>query len=153
MTTKSLLKSFIKTDMNKQFDIHYLGSLRTESTHLKSGTKIMTDAPVDNNGKGEMFSPTDLVASSLVSCMLTIVGINFEKSGRDLGKVNCEVEKVMASNPRRIAEIIIEFEFENKDLTASDYQLIHHLADACPVAKSLHPDLKITTNLASFYTA
>lgn len=137
--------------MTKQFDINYSGALRTESIHLRSGTHLLTDAPIDNNGKGEKFSPTDLVASSLASCMLTIIGINFEKKGIDLGEVNCEVEKVMASGPRRISEIKIDFQFENKMLTRDDFRLIHKLADACPVAKSLDPNLIISTNLASFY--
>ena len=139
--------------MIKQFDIKYSGELRTESTHLRSGSKLTTDAPVDNNGKGEKFSPTDLVASSLVSCMLTIIGINFENKNRDLGYVHCAVEKMMVSNPRRISEIKIDFCFENKLLSQEDFRLIHKLADACPVAKSLDPKLTITTNLASFYNS
>lgn len=138
--------------MNKQFNVNYIGDLRTESTHLRSGTLIITDAPVDNNGKGEKFSPTDLVASSLASCMLTIIGINFQNKNRELGKVYCEVEKVMASNPRRISEIKIDFRFENQDLDEHDFRLIHKLADACPVAKSLDPKLIVSTNLASFYS-
>ena len=138
--------------MIKQFDVKYSGALRTESIHLRSGSELTTDAPIDNKGKGERFSPTDLVASSLTSCILTIIGINFESKNRDLGHVHCAVEKVMASNPRRISEIKIDFCFENKLLSQEDFRLIHKLADSCPVANSLDPKLIITTNLASFYS-
>ena len=137
--------------MDKNYEVIYTGALRTVATHLKSGSEIVTDAPVDNNGKGEKFSPTDMVAASLASCMLTIIGINFSKKGRDLSDVKCDVQKIMASSPRRIAEIHINFDFLENDLSAEDYQLIEKLAKACPVANSLSPDLKVITNLSGFY--
>ena len=91
----------------------YLGNLRTSSTHLQSGKNILTDAPVDNNGKGEAFSPTDLVASALGSCMVTIMGIVAENNGHKLDGLAWEVTKVMQSNPRKIAEIIVDFQWED----------------------------------------
>src|SRR5574344_1692944 len=91
----------------------YLGNLRTEMEHIQSGNKIITDAPLDNNGKGEFFSPTDIFAASLGSCMLTIMGISANAYGFSLDGTSLEIEKVMASNPRRVAEIKIVFNFPN----------------------------------------
>ena len=85
----------------------YLGDLRTEATHLQSGTKIITDAPTDNQGRGEAFSPTDLLAESLAGCMLTTMGIFARNNGIDMDGTHCEVTKIMAANPRRVAEVII----------------------------------------------
>ena len=137
--------------MEKNYEIVYTGSLRTVATHLKSGSEISTDAPLDNNGKGEKFSPTDLVASSLASCMLTIIAINFSKKGRELSDIKCDVQKVMASAPRRISEIYIDSDFLENELSEDDYRLIEKLANACPVANSLSADVKVITNLSSFY--
>ncbi len=85
----------------------YLGGLRTEATHLQSGTKIITDAPVDNNGKGETFSPTDLLAASLGSCMLTIMGIAANTHGIDIDGTKTSITKIMAASPRRVAEVVV----------------------------------------------
>ena len=94
-----------------QIEIEYKGNLRTESVHLKSGQKLITDAPVDNKGKGEAFSPTDLTASALGSCMLTIMGITAESRDIDISGARAEIEKVMGTNPRRITRIIINIYF------------------------------------------
>src|SRR6476469_8137736 len=95
--------------------IVYNGSLRTTSTHLKSGKVIITDAPIDNQGKGEAFSPTDLLATSLGNCMITIMGIASNTHQIDLGELTAEVTKVMAANPRRVSEVHVSFNFPNKN--------------------------------------
>jgi putative redox protein len=118
----------------------YLGGLRTEATHLQSGTKIITDAPTDNKGKGEAFSPTDLLAESLAGCMLTTMGIAADMHGIDIDGTECEVTKVMAANPRRVAEIITNLKFP-KNYTDKEKEILEKAALGCPVAVSLHPDL------------
>lgn len=120
--------------------IVYKNNLRTESEHLASGQKIIADAPVDNNGKGEAFSPTDLVATALGSCMITIMGIVAEKNGLDISGACASVEKVMGTNPRMISDVIIEIEM-NKLLSEKDRKRLEKAALACPVHKSLHPDI------------
>lgn len=119
----------------------YLGNLRTEITHTQSGNTITTDAPIDNNGKGEFFSPTDLVAASLGSCMLTIIGIVTERSGIDISGTEIETTKVMSSEPRRISEINIIFTFPNK-LEDKTMAIIKRAATTCPVYNSLDPNIK-----------
>ena len=120
----------------------YLGALRTQDTHLLSGNQILTDAPPDNNGKGEAFSPTDLVCAALSSCMMTIMGMMAEKEGIDLTGLRSEVTKIMATNPRKIAEIQIIF--FHPDLRATDIQKqkLKNAAMTCPVALSLGEGLK-----------
>ena len=125
----------------------YLGNLRTECTHINSGTTIVTDAPVDNQGKGEFFSPTDLVATALGSCMITIMGIATRTHGFSIEGASWEVTKVMADNPRRIGEIIIELKFPNGNYSDQQKRLIEHISKTCPVALSLHPDLKQTIRI------
>lgn len=120
----------------------YEGQLRTEATHLQSGTQFITDAPIDNHGKGESFSPTDTVAGALASCMMTIMGIESQKAGFELGHINAEVTKVMRANPRAISKIRIHFTYPNCDLTDDQKAFIKEKAITCPVALSLHPDLK-----------
>ncbi len=120
----------------------YLGELRTESTHLKSGTFLITDAPVDNKGKGTTFSPTDLFCTSLASCILTIMGISAEHHGLNIDGVECLVTKTMSTNPRRIGEIRIEFTFPKNNFDEKDKKILQDAANSCPVALSLHPDLK-----------
>lgn len=129
------------------FNIRYTTELRTEMTHLQSGTIVVTDAPVDNKGKGETFSPTDLVASSLCSCMMTIMGISGREHGFSIDGAEAKVTKVMASDPRRIAEVIIEIEFPDFPYTERHLRIIEHISRNCPVALSLHPDLKQTIKL------
>lgn len=121
----------------------YLGSLRTEAVHLKSGNRIITDAPVDNQGKGEAFSPTDLVSAALGSCMLTIMGIVAEREGISLEGLALENTKHMAAEPRRISRIEIHFSWKAKpQLTDTQIQKLKNAALTCPVALSLHPDIK-----------
>lgn len=122
----------------------YLGDLRTESIHIKSGNRIITDAPTDNHGKGEAFSPTDLVCASLASCKMTIMGILANREGIDLSGLTCEIEKIMASNPRRISEIKITFELPNSQLSEKHRTMLINAANTCPVALSLHPDIRRT---------
>jgi len=123
----------------------YLGDLRTEATHLQSGTKIITDAPTDNMGKGEAFSPTDLLAESLAGCMLTTMAILGGKQGITIDGTTCEVTKIMAANPRRVAEVVINFKFP-KEYTDAEKKTLEDIAYGCPVAVSLHPDLKKTVD-------
>ena len=122
----------------------YLGGLRTEIEHLQSGNKVITDAPLDNNGKGEYFSPTDLFASSLGSCMLTIMGISANSYGFSIDGTTVEIEKVMGTNPRRVVEIVVTLDFPKNDYTPQQKRLIEASAKTCPVANSLHPDIKKT---------
>jgi putative redox protein len=123
----------------------YLGDLRTEATHLQSGTKIITDAPTDNLGKGEAFSPTDLLAESLASCMLTTMAIAGRNHDINIDGTTCEVTKIMAPNPRRVAEVVINFKFP-KDYDDKDRKILEAAAYGCPVAMSIHPDLKKTVD-------
>tara|TARA_Y100001970_G_C13947712_1_gene706581 strand:+ start:401 stop:805 length:405 start_codon:yes stop_codon:yes gene_type:complete len=121
-------------------NIIYKNNLRTEAEHIVSGEKIITDAPIDNNGKGEAFSPTDLIATALGSCIITIMGIVAQKHGIDLSETNASVKKEMSSNPRRISEVIIDINMD-KNIEKKDRKLLERAALACPVHKSLHPDL------------
>ena len=122
--------------------ITYKGGLRTEAVHLKSGTAIITDAPTDNRGQGASFSPTDLVATGLGSCILTIMGIKALDSGIDMEGATAEVEKIMAANPRRIAEIKVFIKMPDKDYTDKEKVMLERAAHHCPVAKSLSENLK-----------
>ncbi|MDN3452084.1 MULTISPECIES: OsmC family protein [unclassified Psychrobacter] len=120
--------------------VTYQGDLRTTAIHLQSNNQIMTDAPTDNLGKGEAFSPTDLIATSLASCMLTIMGIKAHDMGIDITGTTAEVTKVMAADPRRVSEINIIVTF-NKALDDRTKTIFYNTALTCPVAKSLHPDI------------
>ncbi|RFM27089.1 OsmC family protein [Deminuibacter soli] len=122
--------------------IIYRGDLRTEARHLQSGSIVETDAPTDNHGKGERFSPTDIVATALGSCMLTIMGIKAKELNIDLTGTSIDITKVMAAEPRRIGEVKVTLKFpaqlhpDEKTRT-----ILERAAHTCPVAKSLHPDL------------
>ena len=121
----------------------YKGELRTEATHVQSGTIIHTDAPKDNHGKGEAFSPTDLVASALASCMISIMGIAALKENiTPIVGTEAEVIKVMYPDPRRIGEIHVKVTFPKNNYSDKEKKIYEHAALTCPVAKSLHPDLK-----------
>jgi putative redox protein len=125
--------------------ITYLGDLRTESTHKQSGEKIITDAPVDNKGKGEAFSPTDLLATSLGNCMLTIMGIAARERDINIEGTTCAITKIMAVDPRRVSEIHAELNFPFS-CTDKEKAILEHAAKTCPVFYSLHPDiLKLIT--------
>ena len=118
----------------------YRGNLRTEATHLASNQKIITDAPIDNHGKGEAFSPTDLVATSLASCMMTIMGIVANRNKIDIKGATAKVKKSMGENPRRISEIKIEFHFFNT-ISMQDRKKLERVAKSCPVSNSLNENL------------
>ena len=123
--------------------VEYKGELRTEAVHLKSGKTIITDAPIDNQGKGEAFSPTDLVATALGSCMITIMGIVAKREGITLDGTIAEVEKVMTTSPRRIGEVKIKVKFIQK-LNRGQRDKLERAAKTCPVSGSLSKDLKET---------
>jgi len=123
--------------------IIYEGNLRTVATHLQSGTVIETDAPTDNQGKGERFSPTDLVATALGNCMMTIMGIKARDMNVDLAGMKIDITKIMAVNPRRIGEIKVVINFpDNLQTDEKQRTILERAAMTCPVFESLHPDLK-----------
>lgn len=122
----------------------YTGELRTTATHLGSGDKVITDAPTDNYGKCEAFSPTDCLATSLATCMLTTIAIKVAKHNLNVDGMEAEVTKIMANDPRRVAEIIVKVKMSSNGFTVEQADMIEDIALNCPVAKSLHPDLKQT---------
>ncbi|MBL7891486.1 MAG: OsmC family protein [Bacteroidia bacterium] len=125
--------------------IKYLGNLRTEAIHSQSGKQLITDAPTDNQGKGEAFSPTDLLSTSLGCCMLTIMGIVANRHAIEMTGTQVEITKIMKSDPRRVGEIDVKITLP-KNYTTKEKELLENAARTCPVAKSLHPDLKQTIN-------
>ena len=130
--------------MNHSIENKYVGKLRTSSTHLNSGKNIITDAPIDNNGKGEAFAPTDLVSSALCSCMTTVMGICAEKGNFEMPNSTANITKIMSADPRKISEIKIELNFDNNNLNDTQKNKLMSVAENCPVAKSLNPDIKQT---------
>lgn len=122
----------------------YKGGLRTLATHIQSNNSVITDAPTDNNGKGEAFSPTDLLAASLGSCMLTIIGISANNHGFSIDGAKVHITKIMEANPRRVGELIVEFFMSSNQYSDKEKLIIEKAAHTCPVALSLHPDLKQT---------
>jgi putative redox protein len=116
----------------------YKGDLRTEMTHLRSGSVITTDAPVDNKGKGEYFSPTDLVASALGSCIFTIMGIAAREHGFSIDGASCKITKIMTEKPRKIGEIKIDFDFTGNEYTDKQKKILEYCVKSCPVALSLN---------------
>lgn len=123
-------------------EVIYLGELRTEAIHLRSQNKITTDAPPDNQGKGAAFSPTDLAATSLASCMATVMGIFASRKNWNIDGTKFSVDKIMAENPRRISEIHITIRFPHENFSNEEKKMLENTALTCPVAKSLHPDIK-----------
>ena len=123
--------------------VTYLGNLRTENTHIKSGDSFITDAPTDNNGKGEAFSPTDTVATGLANCMLTVMGIKARNMNVDMTGTTATVTKTMASDPRRISkvDVNVDLPFEADEKTR---KILENTAETCPVMYSLHPDIIVT---------
>ena len=122
----------------------YEGELRTVATHLQSGRVIETDAPTDNHGRGERFSPTDLVATALGSCMMTIMGVKARDMDVDLRGVSIGIQKIMTSDPRRIAGIHLTFHFPNTLMVDEKQKLIlERAARTCPVIYSIHPDIEV----------
>ncbi len=125
----------------------YSGNLRTQATHNASGNTIITDAPLDNNGRGEAFSPSDLVCAALGSCMMTIMGIVAERNQLKLEEAKMDITKIMVADPRRIAEVVIDFHFPaGTSYSDKEKALLENAARTCPVALSLHPDIKQTVN-------
>lgn len=125
----------------------YLGDLRTKATHLQSGVEIITDAPTDNQGKGEAFSPTDLVATALGSCMMTIMGIAARNHNFNVDGTLLRITKIMRSDPRRIGEVIIDIDFPPIEYSEKQKKILRVCADTCPVALSLHADVNQTVRL------
>jgi len=122
----------------------YDGDLRTVATHLHSGSFIETDAPMDNQGKGQRFSPSDLVATALGSCMLTIMGIKARDLNVDIKGVKIEIQKIMKSEPRRIGGINLTFHFpEETDLNEKQRAILERAAHTCPVIYSINPDIEL----------
>lgn len=120
--------------------VNYLGNLRTSCEHTYSGAVFITDAPLDNEGLAQAFSPTDCVSTALASCMMTLMGIAARTHTIDLSGMQAEVFKVMASDPRRISEVKIIFSFE-RAYSQKEQAILENTARHCPVAKSLHPDI------------
>jgi len=124
--------------------IEYIGYLRTRAKHMRSGDKFITDAPVDNQGKGEAFSPTDLLATSLGTCAITTIGIVARTQGFNIDGTIVKVTKIMVSDPRRVGEVIVEFIFPANTYSDKEKEIIRRTAETCPVNRSLHPDVKQT---------
>lgn len=120
----------------------YLGDLRTECVHVASGTRLVTDAPVDNQGKGASFSPTDLCATALASCAMTIIGIYGRANDVDVTGATIEVTKTMSADPRRIGKLEVMFTMPDRDYTDAQKLLMERAAHTCPVCLSLHPDVE-----------
>lgn len=125
--------------------VHYTGGLRTTCTHLKSGNSFETDAPTDNHGKGERFSPTDLMATSLATCMITVMGIKARTMGFDLDGVTIEVLKIMKQDPRRVGGIDLHFHIPANLLKLEEktISILKNTGETCPVIKSIHPDIEV----------
>ena len=126
--------------------VDYHGGLRTTCTHLKSGNAFETDAPTDNHGKGERFSPTDLMSTSLATCMATVMGIKARTMGFDLDGLSVQVLKIMKDNPRRVGKIELSFHIpEQLEKIESDTkELLKQIGHNCPVMKSIHPDIEVS---------
>lgn len=127
--------------------LEYLGDLRTKLTHVQSGQVVFTDAPTDNNGKGEAFSPTDLMSTSLCACMITIMGVAAQAHKFSIDGATAEITKIMSANPRKVSEVQIEIKFPKNNYSEKEKKIIEHIANTCPVALSLHPDLKQSVKL------
>ena len=124
----------------------YLGDLRTECTHIQSGTKIITDAPLDNQGRGEAFSPTDLLATSLASCMMTIIGIYCKNHEINFDSCTAEIEKIMGVNPRKVEKIIVHMDFTGNNWDSSTLEKVIIAGKTCPVAKTIEDSVQIEFN-------
>lgn len=123
--------------------VQYNGDLRCTATHIKSGNQVITDAPTDNNGKGEAFSPTDLLCTSLSTCMMTLMGIAANSKKIHLGQIDADIEKIMGSDPRRVSGINIQFRIQSLGYTDREKDILKNAALTCPVAKSIHPDIAL----------
>jgi putative redox protein len=123
----------------------YNGDLRTTCTHLKSGSSFETDAPPDNHGKGERFSPTDLMSTSLATCMVTVMGIKARTIGFDLNDIKVDVLKIMKADPRRVGGIELTFHIPEplRNIDEKTKAILRHTGETCPVMKSIHPDIEV----------
>ena len=128
-------------------EVTYLGELRTKAIHLKSGDEIITDAPVDNQGKGEAFSPTDLLATSLAACHLTIMGIAARDRHIDMEGTRAEVTKIMASDPRRVDKIVVHIFMPKKEYSKKEQAILEKASESCPVRRSISPQIEIDFKL------
>lgn len=128
------------TSTTPHYTLAYQGQLRTAMQHVQSNSQVITDAPIDNRGKGEAFSPTDLVSAALASCVMTIVAIKAGDMGHETIEMEARVWKTMASNPRRIARIQVELDLHIPEVTDQQKLILERTTKACPVARSLHPD-------------
>jgi uncharacterized OsmC-like protein len=128
------------TSTTPHYTLAYQGQLRTAMQHLQSNSQVITDAPVDNRGKGDAFSPTDLVSAALASCVMTIMAIKAGDMGHETIDMEARVWKTMASNPRRIARIQVELDLHIPEVTDQQKLILQRTTKACPVARSLHPD-------------
>ncbi len=130
----------------------YTGDLRTTCTHLRSLSSFETDAPIDNNGKGERFSPTDLMATSLATCMITVMGIKARTMGFDLNDVKIDVLKIMKADPRRVGGIELSFYIPEalKDMDEKTKAILKNTGETCPVMKSIHPDIEVKVDWGSW---
>ncbi len=128
--------------------VEYEGDLRTTCTHLRSGNSFETDAPIDNNGKGERISPTDLMATSLATCMITVMGIKARTMDFDLNGAKVDVEKMMKAEPRRIGGINLTFHFPEalQNIDEKTKQILKHTGNTCPVQQSIHPDIEVNVD-------
>lgn len=141
------MNGFFYLISNMTSKVVYEGHLRTVCTHVASGSTIITDAPTDNHGRGEAFSPTDTVATALASCMLTVMGIKAQQMELNMDGTTCEVTKIMYAEPRRIGEIHINMVFPANSYSDKEKAILENTARTCPVFYSLHPDLKKEINL------
>jgi len=131
-----------------KMSVQYSGNLRCEVVHAQSNTQIETDAPVDNKGKGDRFSPTDLLCTSLATCILTTMAIAAEERGWRFEGVKAEIEKIMSTTPRRVGEIKIHFTFPDLGYDDLMKEKIQRYAHACPVSRSLNPELLQTVTFS-----
>ncbi len=126
--------------------VEYNGQLRTTATHIRSGNTLITDAPVDNHGRGEAFSPTDLLATSLASCMISIMAIAAEGHQFELRRVTADVVKTMSPNPRKVSKVQVDLYFPEGNYSKKQQEILKRAALSCPVSLSLHPDLEQEVN-------
>ncbi|MBP7821563.1 MAG: OsmC family protein [Saprospiraceae bacterium] len=120
----------------------YNGNLRTTATHIASGNSIITDAPIDNHGKGQAFSPTDLASTSVACCMMTIMGIAAETHGIDMEGATAEITKVMSASPRKIAKVIIKLVMPAKAYSKKEKTILLNASKGCPVSLSLSDEVE-----------
>lgn len=138
----------IQNDPMKISEVSYLGNLRTAAKHLKSGDTIITDAPTDNNGKGQAFSPTDLLATSLASCAMTIIGIYCKNNGIRFEQCDASVQKIMGTQPRKVDRIVVEFAVGENQWDSKTLKRIETVAATCPIDMTLKNNVEIEYKFA-----